>query len=296
MTVRELKQNYNTFELKRKLEQTYDLFLCDRIISAMVFGYLGKHFIEKRKVSVPVCIKFVEDGNLKAELLKGIHKTVYKQTSKGPTTAITVATHKLSVEEFVENIEAVLEQLKTNYPGGWVNIKNIYLKPMQHSAVSLPLYISEIDPNMVKTPVVIGHKERHLIKVGRKLEAASKKYRLQDGAKLGKNKKRPVEAENPKKKSKKNKVKKETVIENDDSIKEETEEIAVEEEQPKPKKKKIEQQKPEGGNKINKKKKGKKQSSENDTKSSPTKVKVESSPINKPKKQKVKKNKVKANQ
>lgn len=48
------------------------------------------------------------------------------------------------------NIEAVLENLKTKYPGGWLNIKNLYLKPMQHSSISLPIYISEINPNQVK--------------------------------------------------------------------------------------------------------------------------------------------------
>ncbi|XP_063701125.1 ribosomal L1 domain-containing protein CG13096 [Culicoides brevitarsis] len=188
MPFQEMKQNHSSFEQKRKLAQTYELFLCDSIISARVFKFTGKYFIETRKSAVPVKIKHNEEKNLKAELLRGVSKTCYKQVSHGMTTAIQVATHKHSVEQFVENIEAILEKLKTEYPGGWVNIKNIYLKPMAHSVVSLPLYISEIDPNRVPVPVIVGPKYRHLMKVANKLENESKKFRLNEGFKVEKKK------------------------------------------------------------------------------------------------------------
>lgn len=50
-----------------------------------VFGLLGKRFIDKRKTAIAVKIKNVQPSNLKAELLKRLHKTLYKQTTKGMT-------------------------------------------------------------------------------------------------------------------------------------------------------------------------------------------------------------------
>uniref|UniRef100_A0A336MCU7 CSON013798 protein n=1 Tax=Culicoides sonorensis TaxID=179676 RepID=A0A336MCU7_CULSO len=238
MPLRELKENYGPYEMKRKLAQTYDLFLADSIISGMVFGFCGKALIEKRKTPIPIKIKYTDESKLKDELLKGIRKTQYKQQSHGPTIAIEVATHRLSVEQFTENIESVLEQLKSEFPGGWVNIKNVYLKPMMHSVVSLPLYISEIDPNRVPVPVVVGPKYRHLMKMANKLENDSKKFKLEKGFKLEKKKgtKRPAEnesGENKKIKKEADEGEEQEEKQNDDSgvqsedetnVKEETEE------------------------------------------------------------------------
>lgn len=198
MPISELKQNYAPFEMKRKLEKTYDVFLTDRIISGHVFNLVGKHFIEKRKTAVPVNIKNIEPTQLKIELQKGLAKTTYKQTPQGMTTSIPVATHKHTVEQFVANIESILESLKVEYPGGWVNIKNIYVRPMKTSAISLPLYISEINPNQVKTPKILGPKAIRLLKLAKKVESESKKFTVAEGFQL--EKKPDVKAEGESKK------------------------------------------------------------------------------------------------
>lgn len=222
-----MKQNYGSYEEKRKLSQTYDAFLSDTIISPRVFKFTGKFFIQNRKSAIPVNIKHTEESQLKAELLKGLSKTCYKQISHGMTTAIQVATHKHSVEQFTENIEAVLEKLRTEYPGGWVNIKNIYMKPMSNSIVSLPLYVSDIDPNRVPVPVIVGPKYRHLMKMANKLDNESKKFKLNEGFKLDKKKgvKRPAEEDSG---NAKKIVKEETEMDDSGVQSEDDEEVKVE--------------------------------------------------------------------
>lgn len=211
----ELKQNYGSFEMKRKLEQTYDVFLSDSIISSYVFGLVGKAFIDKRKTAIPVKLKNVDADKWKVQLQKALFKTVYKQVNKGPTIAIPVATHKLTVEQFVANVEAVLNQLKTEYPGGWLNIRNIYLKPMDNSKISLPLYVSKISPNQVPTPVVVGPKARHIIKMADKLEQESSKFTVSEKGVLEK-KKPNVKEEKTEKVKKEKAIKKEVVVKEED--------------------------------------------------------------------------------
>lgn len=80
--------------------------------------------------------------------------------------------------KIVENIVSAIDQLKEKWPGGWLNILRIYLKPMRPSKISVPLYYSKINPNDVAVPVEIGVKQTRLDKINEMLAQKSKKLRL----------------------------------------------------------------------------------------------------------------------
>jgi ribosome biogenesis protein UTP30 len=51
---RHLRKNYKTFEAKRKLAQSYSMFLADDSIIPMLSKYLGKEFFSRKKcVALP---------------------------------------------------------------------------------------------------------------------------------------------------------------------------------------------------------------------------------------------------
>jgi ribosome biogenesis protein UTP30 len=51
---RKLRKNYKTFEAKRKLAQSYTMFLADDSIIPMLSKYLGKEFFSRKKcVALP---------------------------------------------------------------------------------------------------------------------------------------------------------------------------------------------------------------------------------------------------
>lgn len=49
--ITKLKTNYKSYELKRRLSQSYDVFLTDRRLYHMLPRLLGKKFFEKKKYS-----------------------------------------------------------------------------------------------------------------------------------------------------------------------------------------------------------------------------------------------------
>lgn len=176
----QLKQDYRQYEMKLKLVNRFDRFLVDARISGHVYGFLGTGFIRRCKNATPVILD--KDEKIVKNLNKALCTLTYKQTNTGRTTEIQFATHKMPLNESVANAEALIENLKTQFPGGWLNIRTIYLKPMVDIKLSLPLYVSKIDPNAVPVPKVTGPRESFEKKMNEKLlQATLNKYEFQAG-------------------------------------------------------------------------------------------------------------------
>lgn len=179
---------------------------------------------------------------MKISVENAIKKVPFKLNSNSNFSVFEVGTMKMENSKIVANIASAIDQLKEQWPGGWLNIMRLYLKPMRQSKVSIPLYYSKINPNDVEVPVEVGVKQTRLDKLNEVLAKKSKKLRIdRKTKKIVKVKGQvPPKKEDKEVKAKKRKLAEETAVK--------TEETAVKTEpateETKKKKKKISESEP----------------------------------------------------
>jgi ribosome biogenesis protein UTP30 len=134
--IRQLKDKFSTYQLKRELVQSYDLFLCDDRVSTVLPPLLGKAFFTRKKQPFPVRCT---GRNWEKNLASARDSTFFFLTA-GPCTAVKVASSSFEPSQVVENIMGALEAIVARVPRKWNNVQAIHLKTSQSAA--LPLYTS----------------------------------------------------------------------------------------------------------------------------------------------------------
>ena len=176
----QLKTEYTSFESLRKLSNTYDYFLCDGRLVSHVAGFCGTIFQKPRTTFHGVRM----DGpNLKMNIDKSMRRTAFKQLHKGDLISIPVGTHKFTSQQLAENIDHVVAQLKTLYPGGLGNVRAMHLKIALNGTSSLPIYISMAQPPLV-TPYVVGKREERMLKMKKEANEVLAKFAMTKDGKL----------------------------------------------------------------------------------------------------------------
>lgn len=153
--VNSIKTEYDQFELKRKLVNQYDLFLADGKICGHLSHLLGKIFYEKRKLPNPV---HMTRPDLKKSIQDGINKTQLHVHSKGNTFLTQIGNSKMSTDDILANLASVVEQLAKEFPGGWSNIRSLYVK--SHLSIGIPIYMTLKSANEVKAPRKLGKRPK----------------------------------------------------------------------------------------------------------------------------------------
>ncbi|KAL6048200.1 proteasome-interacting protein cic1 [Balamuthia mandrillaris] len=131
-----LRNNYNTYEAKRKLAGSYDLFLTDDRILPLLARKLTKAFFVKKKHPIPVNLKA---KNLPQEIAKARDAT-YLFLNTGPSFSVKIATTEFTVDEAVDNIMEGLENIAAKIPKKWKNVQAVNLKAT--NTIALPIYNS----------------------------------------------------------------------------------------------------------------------------------------------------------
>ncbi|XP_022830813.1 ribosomal L1 domain-containing protein 1-like [Spodoptera litura] len=156
LPVRQLKVEYDQFELKRRLLTQHDFIMVDTRVLNHVSHILGKMFFKKHNMLVPVRIN--EEKNLKKSIDLGL-RTAILRLSEGETSTITIGHTAMPKEKLKENIIALVHQLQTKFPGGEANIRAISLKlPL---SVSLPLYLTLRPSSTIKPPKLTQKRPKH---------------------------------------------------------------------------------------------------------------------------------------
>ncbi|XP_035784174.1 ribosomal L1 domain-containing protein CG13096-like [Anopheles albimanus] len=167
----QLKQDYRQYEMRRKLVHRFERFLVDARIGGHVFSALGAHFTRRNKN--PTSVVLEDDDKLAENIEKALRKVTYGRSNTGLTTEIKFAATWMPVEKAVENGMALLEGLKTEFPGGWLNVASIHMTTASTSKQSLPLYMSMINPNLVPVPKIEGPRSKFIAKQNAKLARAT---------------------------------------------------------------------------------------------------------------------------
>merc|ERR1711916_251608 len=127
-----------TFEAQRVLLASYDLFLGDKRILAMLGRKLGKKFFVKKKL--PIGLE-LSGSRLKASLATALSSTqLYLR--KGVTVSVPIGFASWSAEKLAANAEAVIDAASSYIvPGGGDNIRSIAVKGRN----SIPLFVFKAD-------------------------------------------------------------------------------------------------------------------------------------------------------
>merc|ERR1711916_164962 len=192
-----------TFEAQRVLLASYDLFLGDKRILAMLGRKLGKKFFVKKKL--PIGLE-LSGSRLKASLATALSSTqLYLR--KGVTVSVPIGFASWSAEKLAANAEAVIDAASSYIvPGGWDNIRSIAVKGRN----SIPLFVFKADLEKVVGSAPVLTKEEKL-----RIEATERATRpikwiasIEEAVKAEKAEKAKAEKAEKAKKAKAKKVKK----------------------------------------------------------------------------------------
>lgn len=136
--ISKLRTKFKSFEAKRVLRSSFDLFVADSRIVPMLPKVLGKTFFAKKKQPVTVQLEESNSEGMKKEIKNAIEATFFFRAS-GSTTSIIVGSVGQRSEHIASNIESVIKQLGSKIPGGLSAIRLIHLKTKDSAAI--PIYV-----------------------------------------------------------------------------------------------------------------------------------------------------------
>ncbi|KAK6617303.1 hypothetical protein RUM44_005634 [Polyplax serrata] len=150
MPIKQLKSEYSPYELRRKLVNRFDLFLCKTslLYNPKFISALGK---EPLGVSFP-SVEAPYDPSLNKNIKKLLMSTTFKIKPFSDNYAVPFGTLSQSSSELMDNLKTVIKQIMEGdaIPGGFQNVRAMYLGTSTVGAV--PLYICEDVPQNMKTP------------------------------------------------------------------------------------------------------------------------------------------------
>merc|ERR550519_912593 len=137
ISLRELKVEYKQYEAKTQLCHRFDLFLADARIIRLLPQFLGKPFYKRKKLPIQVDLN---SKDLKGEVERAVMTVTLPLKHTGSCSSVSVGYISLSKDQLLENTLAVLKTIVDKYPGGWPNVRSVYVK--SQSTPSLPLYVT----------------------------------------------------------------------------------------------------------------------------------------------------------
>jgi ribosome biogenesis protein UTP30 len=138
--ISKLRANYKPHEAKRKLCDSYDLFLADARILPLLPKLLGKSFFKKKRQPVPVDLT---KKDWPSQIKKAASAT-YARQGAGTCLMVKVGKGTHSETEIVENAIAAIDgAVEKVVARGWANVQAIFLKTTD--SVALPVYTAMPD-------------------------------------------------------------------------------------------------------------------------------------------------------
>ncbi|XP_038211831.1 ribosomal L1 domain-containing protein CG13096-like [Zerene cesonia] len=149
LPMRQLRVEYDQFELRRRLMTQHDYIMVDTRVLNHVSHLLGTMFFKKHNMLIPV--KLNENKDIKKSIDIGL-RTAMLRLSEGPISTIVVGHTAMPAEQIRENVLAIIKQFSEKYPGGEANIRSLCIKlPL---SLSLPLYMTLRSSNLISAPKI----------------------------------------------------------------------------------------------------------------------------------------------
>lgn len=135
MGVTKLRNEWGQFEARRKLLNSYDLFVCDDAISLVLTRFLGKQFITTKKF--PLGVKMGPGHNIGTQISKVRDSAAFYLTA-GTVQSIPIARSSFTPAQIAENIQSAITNIVTHIPQKWLNVRQISIRTA--NSVALPIY------------------------------------------------------------------------------------------------------------------------------------------------------------
>lgn len=132
--ISKLKTNYKPFEAKRKLCDSYDLFLVDKRVVHLLPKLIGKEFFKKKKLPLGVDLG---QKNLKVQVERALGSALLYLRS-GTCCVMKVGKVAMEKDEVVENVVDAIKGAVERVPKKWDGVRSLHLK--FYDSVALPLY------------------------------------------------------------------------------------------------------------------------------------------------------------
>jgi len=136
--VSKLRKKYMSFEAKRTLCHSYDIFIADKAILPFLPRLLGKKFFKMKRQPIP--INASGSGESLKKEIDHARDSTYLFINSGPCCAVKIANTNFDKEVIVENIIKGMENIAKMIPKHWRNIQSIHIKTS--NSVALPIYNS----------------------------------------------------------------------------------------------------------------------------------------------------------
>ncbi|KAJ8572196.1 hypothetical protein K7X08_008707 [Anisodus acutangulus] len=176
-----LKTNYKSFEAKRKLCDSYDLFLVDRRIVHLLPKLLGKQFFKKKKLPLPLDLTH---KNWKEQVERACGSGLFYLRT-GTCCMMRIGKGSMDPTQIVDNVVEAIKGVVQVVPKKWGGVRSLHLR--LSDSLALPLY--QALPEMKLK--IQGFKEKEAEEVSGDLvevKESGKKAEEGSGKKKGKNK------------------------------------------------------------------------------------------------------------
>ncbi|GLJ47172.1 hypothetical protein SUGI_0995830 [Cryptomeria japonica] len=134
-----LRTHYHSFEARKKLFESFDIFMADKSVIPLLPKALGKGFFKKKKNPIPVDLSH-KQWRAELELACG---SAFLNFGKGTCCFGKIARVSQTRQEIVENVVGFIDGLASVIPKKWGNIRALHLKSLE--SLALPLYQSVPD-------------------------------------------------------------------------------------------------------------------------------------------------------
>lgn len=151
ITSHQLKTQYDKFEVKQRLCNQFDLFLVDALISKDVSILLTTLFVKKHKAPVPIALNRRYE-TIENQVNNALKKTSFRISNCNNHIVFQIASSVMNSKNIIDNVCSVFDQMNDMCPGGWNNVRSIFLFCLND--FKIPLYYSFKRKNEVEVPKI----------------------------------------------------------------------------------------------------------------------------------------------
>ena len=130
-----LRKKHGKFEQQRALLHRFDVFMADDRVLPMLCKALGKNFFATKKQPIPV--QLTRKTSLPLVIMQSLRSTFW-YLSEGTCLTVKAGSTGMTIQQIVENVEAICDVVPNKIPRRWANVRSISLKTT-HS-MALPIY------------------------------------------------------------------------------------------------------------------------------------------------------------
>ncbi|KAL7274682.1 proteasome-interacting protein cic1 [Rhizina undulata] len=140
--ISKLRAKFKTFEQRRQLRDSHDVFLVDDRVVTMLPNILGSVFYKKSsKIPIPVSLSGNDSPSRLADEVNKAFAATYLHLSAA-STSIRVGLTSFTPEQLAENIQKVVDTLtEKKIPGGWRTIRSLHIKTSE--SATLPIWMAD---------------------------------------------------------------------------------------------------------------------------------------------------------